>query len=85
MLYALHVFSDIVLLITEKSLEAGIISFKNLKGGLLKINFSSKVKNPDYSITDEKLQEFMEQIKLLLQEIYNPEIPFKEPKTLSYS
>ena len=70
---------------TEPSLKAGIISFKNLKGGLLKINFSSKVKNPDYSITEEKLQEFMEQIKLLLQEIYNPEIPFKEPKTLSYS
>ena len=29
---------------TKPSLQAGIISFKNLKGGLLKINFSSKVK-----------------------------------------
>ena len=69
----------------EKSLEAGIISFKNLKGGLLKINFSSKAKSPNYCVTDEKLEEFMSEIKLLLQEIYNQKTSFKEPKTLSYS
>jgi hypothetical protein len=69
----------------EKSLEAGIISFKNLKSGLLKANFSSKSRSPDHTVTEEKLEEFMEQIKYLLQEIYNPEVSFKEPKTLSYS
>jgi hypothetical protein len=70
---------------TDGALEAGIISFKNLKGGLLKINFSSKAKSPNHCVTDEKLEEFMSEIKLLLQEIYNPKISFKEPKTLSYS
>ena len=47
----------------EKSLEAGIISFKNLKSGLLKVNFSSKSRSPDHNVTEEKLEEFMEQIK----------------------
>ena len=71
-------------LVKEQPLVAGIISFKNLKAGLLKINFSSKVKNPEHNINVEKLDDFMDQISLLLQEIYNPEIPFKEPKKLSF-
>ena len=69
----------------EQPLVAGIVSFKNLNAGLLKINFSSKIKNPEHLITEEKLDDFMNQISLLLQEIYNPEVAFKEPKTLSYS
>ena len=68
----------------EQPLIAGIISFKNLKAGLLKINFSSKIKNPEHIITEEKLDDFMNQISLLLQEIYNSEITFKEPKKLSF-
>ena len=68
----------------EQPLIAGIISFKNLKAGLLKINFSSKIKNPEHIITEEKLDDFMNQISLLLQEIYNSEIIFKEPKKLSF-
>ena len=63
---------------------AGIISFKNLKAGLLKINFSSKIKNPEHLITEEKLDNFMNQMSLLLQEIYNSEIAFKEPKKLKF-
>jgi ribulose bisphosphate carboxylase small subunit len=65
----------------KKSLEAGIISFKNLKSGLLKVNLSSKLRSSDHDITEKKLEEFIEQIKYLLQEIYNPEVSFKEPKT----
>ena len=84
LLYA-YMYSQNNSLKTDGTLEAGIISFKNLKGGLLKINFSSKAKSPNHSVTDEKLEEFMSEIKLLLQEIYNPKISFKEPKTLSYS
>ena len=84
LLYA-YMYSQNNSLKTDGTLEAGIISFKNLKGGLLKINFSSKAKSPNYCVTDEKLEEFMSEIKLLLQEIYNPKISFKEPKTLSYS
>ena len=67
-----------------KQLEAGIISFKNLKAGLLKINFSSKVKTPDYNITEEKLEEFIVQLKIILQEIFNPEISFIEPDVLPF-
>ena len=69
---------------SEKQLQAGIISFKNLKNGLMKINFSSKIKNPDQQISQERLQEFMLQIEKLLQEIYHPKIPFKEPASLPF-
>lgn len=65
-------------------IEAGIISFKNLKSGVLKMNFSSNYKNPENKITEEKLEEFMMQIKVLLQEIYNPEISFLEPSLLPF-
>ncbi|CAI8330926.1 MAG: Uncharacterised protein [Flavobacterium sp. SCGC AAA160-P02] len=83
LLYA-YLYSRYHSLDQEKPLEAGIISFKNLNSGLLKINFSSKIKNPNHQITKDKLQEFMLQIETLLQEIYNPEIPFKEPAFLPY-
>jgi hypothetical protein len=65
-------------------IEAGIISFKNLKSGVLKMNFSSNYKNPENKITEEKLEEFIMQIKVLLQEIYNPEISFLEPSLLPF-
>ena len=69
---------------SKKQLQAGIISFKNLKSGLMKINFSSKIKNPDQQISQERLQEFMLQIEKLLQEVYNPKIPFKESAFLPF-
>ncbi|MBL4605582.1 MAG: PD-(D/E)XK nuclease family protein, partial [Flavobacteriaceae bacterium] len=65
-------------------LEAGIISFKNLKSGFLNVNFSANYRNPDYQITQDKLEDFMEQIKGLLQEIYNLEVAFKEPVELPF-
>ena len=68
----------------EKPLEAGIISFKNLKSSFLKMNFSSNYRTPDNAITQEKLEEFLEQIKLVLQEMYNPTISFVEPADLPY-
>lgn len=68
----------------NKSLEAGIISFKNLKSGLLNVNFSSNYRKPDYQITQERLHDFIEQIKSLLQDIYNPELAFKEPSEVPY-
>jgi len=83
LLYA-YLYSKNYSLDQNKHIEAGIISFKNLKKGLIKTNFSSKIKNPDHQITEEKLQEFMLQIKKLLQEIYDPKIPFREPPFLPY-
>jgi ATP-dependent exoDNAse (exonuclease V) beta subunit len=58
--------------------EGGIISFKNLKNGFLKMNFSQKRGAEDVKITPEKLDDFMEQIKILIKEIFNSEVPFVE-------
>ncbi|MFH6767177.1 PD-(D/E)XK nuclease family protein [Gaetbulibacter aquiaggeris] len=61
--------------------EAGIISFKNLKSGFLK--FAKKDKSGAYAkkdvlITDETLNLFSIQLKNLILEICNPTIPFTE-------
>jgi hypothetical protein len=68
----------------EKPIEAGIFSFKNLKIGFLSMNFSSNYRNPENTISQEKLAEFMVAFKELLAEIYNPEISFLEPADLPY-
>ncbi len=68
----------------SKKLKAGIYSFKNLKEGFLSINFSSNYRNPDTDITQEKLDEFIEELKVYIKEIYNPEIAFNEPADLKY-
>ena len=60
--------------------EAGIISFKNLKSGFIK--FAKKEKsgtnNKDFDITEDTLTEFEIELKKLIIEICNPEIPFTE-------
>ncbi|MBA6156866.1 PD-(D/E)XK nuclease family protein [Tenacibaculum sp. S7007] len=68
----------------SKSIEAGIISFKNLKSGFLKMNFSSNYRAPDNQVTQEKLDEFMNEIKEVLKELYNSEASFVEPADLPY-
>ncbi|MCG8776527.1 PD-(D/E)XK nuclease family protein, partial [Tenacibaculum finnmarkense] len=68
----------------SNNLEAGIISFKNLNAGFLKMNFSSNYRTPDNQITEEKLADFMDEIKTFLIEIYNPEVDFIEPADLPY-
>ncbi|WP_420551870.1 PD-(D/E)XK nuclease family protein [Tenacibaculum aiptasiae] len=68
----------------SKEIEAGIISFKNLKSGFLKMNFSSNYRKPDNLVTEEKLGEFMGEIKEVLKEMYNPEVSFMEPADLPY-
>jgi hypothetical protein len=69
---------------SSKTLKAGIFSFKNLNQGFLSINFSSNYRNPDYTITPEKLEEFLVEIKEYIKEIYNPAIGFIEPPDLKY-
>ena len=61
--------------------EAGIISFKNLQSGFLKFSQKDKegrgaIKNS--LIDQEVLSAFQEQLKELIKEICNPEIPFQE-------
>ncbi len=67
----------------HRIIEAGIISFKRLKSGFMKLNFSPN-RNQDYIVTSERIHNFIEEIKELIREIYNPEIPFSEPDELSY-
>ncbi len=67
-----------------KALKAGIYSFKNLKEGFLHINFSSNRKNPETDITKEKLDDFLDELKSYIKEIYNPKMAFIEPADLKY-
>ncbi|MFY0604536.1 MAG: PD-(D/E)XK nuclease family protein [Flavobacteriaceae bacterium] len=68
----------------SKPITAGIFSFKNLKSGLLEINFSEKRVGKDSVITEERLSDFMCKIEQLIFKIYNPEDSFKEPKELPF-
>jgi hypothetical protein len=62
------------------SIEAGVVSFKNLKAGLL--NFATKEKKGNTakqtSITQETLSLFVIELKKLIFEICNSKIPFTE-------
>lgn len=59
--------------------EAGIVSFKNLKSGFLKFEKKeSGTRNKDSMITEETLDLFQIELKKLIVEICNPEIPFIE-------
>ncbi len=71
---------------SQLPLKAGIISFKNLTKGFLP--FQKKVSHGKYSeeITMDILVAFESQLKQLILEIYNKDIPFteKEIKALSF-
>jgi hypothetical protein len=60
-----------------KPIEAGIISFKNLKAGFLPFNFKED-KEINSIINDEILGNYLEQMVLLLSEILDENIPFEE-------
>lgn len=60
-----------------KPIEAGIISFKNLKSGFLPFCFKEG-KEVDTIIGEEILSNYLEQMVLLLNEILDEEIPFEE-------
>jgi hypothetical protein len=61
----------------NKPIEAGIISFKNLKSGFLPFNFKED-KEVTEIIDEEILKNYTEQIVVLLNEILDPMISFKE-------
>jgi len=62
-------FEDLVI-------ETGIISFKNLKPGFMKVNKKA--------ISNEDIANFMVELKTVLLEIFNPEIPFMEKENLPF-
>lgn len=68
----------------NQPLEAGIYSFKNLNSGFLPVNFSSNYRKPDVAITEEKLEEFMSEIKTYIKEMYALDVDFIEPADLKY-
>jgi len=61
-------------------IEAGIISFKNLKDGFLKFTKRNQPRGGDKNtlITLETLNNYFEELKKLIIEICNPEIDFEE-------
>jgi hypothetical protein len=62
-----------------KEMEVGIVSFKNLKSGFLPFVFKDNFEKTETSIiTTEILEEYTTQIVILLNEIFNPDIPFTE-------
>ena len=68
----------------KQPLQAGIYSFKNLNSGFLAVDFSSNYRNPAVEITSEKLDEFIDQIKSYITEIYTLDVDFIEPADLKY-
>lgn len=58
-------------------IEVGIISFKNLKSGFLPFGFKEE-KELTSTITSEILNNYLEEIALLLNEIFDVNIPFEE-------
>lgn len=68
----------------QSPITAGIFSFKNLKSGLLSVNFSEKWNAKDPFITEERLSHFMQQIAQLISTIYNPDVEFVAPKELPF-
>lgn len=61
----------------KREIQAGIISFKNLKSGFLPFQFKQDKDIADV-ITPEIMENYLEQIVILLQEILDITIPFEE-------
>jgi len=61
----------------DQPMEAGIISFKNLKSGFLPFTFKEG-KELNTIISKETIDQYLEQITILLVEILDENIPFEE-------
>lgn len=61
----------------EFPVEVGIISFKNLKSGFLPFGFRED-KELNITVTNEILNNYLNEIVLLLNEIFDVNIPFEE-------
>jgi hypothetical protein len=60
-----------------KPIEAGIISFKNLKSGFLPFNFKEG-KEGNATIDEDIMTNYLDQMVVLLNEILDESIPFEE-------
>lgn len=68
----------------SKPVEAGIISFKNLNSGFLKMNFAEKRGVNESFISQENMDPFLMELKRIIAEILNPEIPFIQNQNLPF-
>ena len=64
-------------MVLEHPMEAGIISFKNLKSGFLPFTFKEG-KELNTIISKETIDQYLEQITILLVEIFDQNISFEE-------
>lgn len=76
MFYAYCYIQNKKINLDKKAVESGIISFKNLKNGFLKVN--------NKPISKEDLITFTEELTWLLEEIYNINQPFIENKNAPF-
>lgn len=83
MLYA-YLYSQKINYNFTNSLEAGIISFKNLNNGFLKVNFSDKRGVNETIISKEILDKFITEVSTIIKDILNPEKPFLEKENLPF-
>ncbi len=68
----------------DTPIECGIISFKNLKAGILKVNFSQgKIK--ETKINQEHMNRFITVLKQLISEIFDAKTPFIEKENPQYA
>lgn len=67
-----------------ETIESGVISFKNLNSGFLKMNFSENYRVKDNNVSPERIDAFLVEIKELIKEILDPNSPFVENKNLPF-
>lgn len=63
--------------VKNREIEAGIISFKNLKSGFLPFNFKPEKESFEV-ISPEIMENYLEEIVILLQEILDVDVAFEE-------
>ena len=61
----------------EFPVEAGIISFKNLKSGFLPFGFKED-RELNITVSRETLNNYLDEIVMLLNQIFDVKIPFEE-------
>ena len=83
MLYS-YLYAQDKSFINSKPVEAGIISFKNLNSGFLKMNFAEKRGAIDNLISKENTHYFLDELTRIIKEILNPEVPFKQNENLPF-
>jgi ATP-dependent helicase/nuclease subunit B len=63
--------------IFDGELESGIFSFKNSNEGFLKMNFAEG-RAKDHKVTSERVIEYMEVVKEIINELFDMQTPFEE-------